>query len=92
MAGSMMDFYAQLCKNVSLRKKDLIFPIFVSESGSSGPLSESNDMPGMNKIALKDVVQNVQKIIDLGISSVIVFGIPTKRDIRSFFCTRECTA
>jgi porphobilinogen synthase len=76
-----MDFYAQLCKNVGLRKKDLIFPIFVSELSSSGPLSESNDMPGMNKMALKDVVQNVQKIIDQGISSLIIFGIPNKRNI-----------
>ena len=81
IAGSIMDFYAQLCKNIGLRKKDLIFPIFVSESSSSGPLSESNDMPGMIKIALKDVVQNVQKIIDQGISSLIIFGIPNKRDI-----------
>ncbi|MGB8777156.1 MAG: hypothetical protein WCC82_02870, partial [Nitrososphaeraceae archaeon] len=58
IAGSIMDFYAQLCKNVGFRKRDLIFPIFVSELSSSGPLSESNDMPGMIKIALKDVVQN----------------------------------
>ena len=35
----------------------------------------------MVKIALKDVIQNVQKIIDQGISSVIIFGIPNKRDI-----------
>jgi porphobilinogen synthase len=89
IAGSIMDFYAQLCKNVGLRKKDLIFPIFVSESSSSGPLSESNDMPGMNKIALKDVVQNVQKIIDQGISSVIIFGIPNKRDIGASSASRN---
>lgn len=80
IAGSIIDIYAQLCKNVGLRKKDLIFPIFISESSSRGHLSESNDMPGMIKMALKDVVQNVQKIIDQGISSVIIFGIPNKRD------------
>jgi porphobilinogen synthase len=84
-----MDFYAQLCKNVGLRKKDLIFPIFVSELSSSGPLSESNDMPGMNKIALKDVLQNVQKIIDQGISSVIIFGIPIKRDRGASYAPRN---
>jgi porphobilinogen synthase len=84
-----MDFYAQLCKSVGLRKKDLIYPIFVSESSSSGPLSESNDMPGINKMALKDVVQNVQKIIDQGISSIIIFGIPVKRDRRASYAPRN---
>jgi porphobilinogen synthase len=89
IAGSITDFYAQLCKNVGLRKKDLIFPIFVSELSSSGPLSESNDMPGMNKMALKDVIQNVQKIIDQGISSVIIFGIPIKRDRGASYAPRN---
>jgi porphobilinogen synthase len=84
-----MDFYAQLCKSVGLRKKDLIFPIFVSESSSSDPLSESNDMPGMNKMALKDVIQYVQKIIDQGISSIIIFGIPIKRDRRASYAPRN---
>jgi porphobilinogen synthase len=76
-----MDYHVQLCKRVGLRKKDLILPIFVSELSSSSPLSESNDMPRMVKISLKDVVQHVQKIIDQGISSVIIFGIPNKRNI-----------
>jgi porphobilinogen synthase len=38
-------------------------------------------MFGMVKIALKDVVQHVQKIIDQGISSVIIFGSPDTTDI-----------
>jgi porphobilinogen synthase len=79
-AGSIIDTYAQLCKSVGLRKNDLIYPVFVSELNSS-PLSERNNMFGMVKIALKDVVQHVQKIIDQGISSVIIFGGPDMRDI-----------
>jgi porphobilinogen synthase len=38
-------------------------------------------MFGMVKIALKDVVQHIQKIIDEGISSVIIFGSPDMRDV-----------
>jgi porphobilinogen synthase len=82
IAGSIIDSYAQLCKSVGLRKNDLICPVFVSELNSS-PLSERNNMFGMVKIALKDVVQHVQKIIDQGISSVIIFGSPDIRDIRA---------
>ena len=80
VAMSIFDCYAQLCKRVRLRKKDLIYPIFVSES-STTPHSERDDMHGLVKIALKDLIQHVQKIIDRGISSVIIFGIPTKRDV-----------
>jgi porphobilinogen synthase len=46
-------------------------------------------MAEMNKIALKDVVQNVQKIIDQGISSIIIFGIPIKRDRRASYAPRN---
>ena len=79
-AGSIIDYYAQLCKAVGLRKNDLIYPVFVSELNSS-PLSARNNMFGMVKIALKDVVQHIQKIIDEGISSVIIFGSPDMRDV-----------
>lgn len=80
IAGSVIDSYAQLCKSAGLRKNDLIYPVFVSELNSS-PLSERNNMFGMVKIALKDVVGHIQKIIDQGISSVIIFGSPDTRDI-----------
>ena len=38
-------------------------------------------MPGLAKIAPTDVIPHVQKIVDQGISSVIIFGIPNKRDV-----------
>lgn len=78
-----MDCYAQLCRSVRLQKKDLIFPIVVSEQRGDVSLSERNGvgMPGLAKIAPKDVIQHIQKIVDRGISSVIIFGIPNKRDV-----------
>ena len=82
-AGSVLDCYTQLCRSVRLQKKDLIFPIFVSEQRGGFSLSERNGigMPSLAKIAPKDVIQHVQKIVDQGISSVIIFGIPNKRDV-----------
>jgi porphobilinogen synthase len=76
-AGSVIDCYTQLCRSVKLQKKDLIFPIFVSEQ--RGERSRAG-MPGLAKIRPEDVIQYMQKIVDLGISSVILFGIPGKRD------------
>jgi porphobilinogen synthase len=81
--GSATDCYTQLCRSVRLQKKDLIFPIFVSEHRGDVSLSARNGlgMLGLAKIASTDVIQHIQKIIDQGISSVIIFGIPNKRDI-----------
>jgi porphobilinogen synthase len=77
----MIEYYAQICKSVGLRKNNLIYPLIVSELNSSSRFSERDRMFGMVKIAPKDVVQHVQKIIDQGISSVIIFGNPNMRDL-----------
>jgi porphobilinogen synthase len=78
--GSMIDYYARIFKSVKLRKRDLICPIFVSELGND-LFVQKNDTLGFAKIDLKNLIPHVQRIIDLGITSVIVFGIPRKRDI-----------
>jgi porphobilinogen synthase len=77
----MIEYYAQLCKSVGLRKNDLIYPLLVSKLNSSLTFSERDSMFGMVKVGLKDLVQHVQKIIDQGISSVIIFGNPELRDL-----------
>ena len=79
-AGSLGDSYARIFESVKLRKRDLIFPIFVYEPGNDF-LSLKNDIPGFAKIDLKDLTPHIQRIIDLGITSVIVFGVPRERDI-----------
>jgi porphobilinogen synthase len=77
----MIEYYAQLFRRVGLTKKDLICPLIVSGLNNSPKLFGGNIMSGMVKIAEKDVVSQVQKIIDQGISSVIVFGNPRMRDL-----------
>jgi porphobilinogen synthase len=82
-AGSVTEYYTQLCRSVRLLKKDLIFPIVVSEQRAEISLCKRNGahMPGLAKIVPNDVIQHVQKVVDQGISSVIIFGIPNKRDV-----------
>jgi porphobilinogen synthase len=83
LAGSMIEYYTQLCKSVGLRKKDLIFPLLVSELNNGLTFSERDMVFGMSKIRLKDVIHHIQKIIDQGISSVIIFGNPETRDLEA---------
>jgi porphobilinogen synthase len=87
--GKELDcYYTELCKSINLQKKDLIFPIFVSEK-STDPFPEGTAVSGLAKIVPKDIIQHVQNIIEKGISSVIIFGIPKKRDLRASFALRD---
>ena len=78
----MIDYYARIFKSVKLRKRDLIFPIFVSDRGND-LFVQKKDILGFAKMDLENLIPHVQRIIDLGLTSVIVFGVPTKRDIKA---------
>lgn len=67
--------YRQIFSAAGLRKSHLIFPVFVSERPS-----KIDSMPGMVMTPIERVAQHVQSVVDRGISSVIVFGIPKTRD------------
>jgi porphobilinogen synthase len=67
--------YREMFAATGLRKSHLIFPLFVSER--PGKISS---MPGMSVISIEKIEHHVQSILDSGISSLIVFGIPKSRD------------
>jgi porphobilinogen synthase len=77
----MIEYYAHLFRRVGLSKRQLIYPLIVSELNRSPRFSEGNSMFGMVKIAENNMVQHVQKIIDQGITSLIIFGNPRTRDL-----------
>ena len=58
--------------------QDLIMPIFVKE-GISGK-KEIKSMPGIYQFCLKEAVDEARKIYNLGIPSLILFGIPLHKD------------
>ena len=69
------EIYREAFAAAGLRKSHLTFPVFVSDRpGRIG------SMPGMSVTPVGKVVQHVQSVVDGGISSVIVFGIPKYRD------------
>jgi porphobilinogen synthase len=81
--GLAADYYAEQLRSVGLRKKDLISPIFVYDS-SSESLAEKNSSWEFAKVHMKDLSQHIQSIVDCGITSVILFGVPRKRDKRGY--------
>jgi porphobilinogen synthase len=79
--NSETDYYTNLLNEVGLQKKDLIFPVVVKET--SEKVIGIKAIPGIRKISLQNLSQHVRSIIDLGISSIIIFGIPEHRDRRA---------
>ena len=70
--------YHRVCSEVGLLKKDMIFPIFIQEQGTK--IQHVNMMPGTTTMPLSETIKQVQKVLDAGISSIIIFGIPAKHD------------
>jgi porphobilinogen synthase len=58
--------------------KDLIMPIFIKEGISKRV--EVKSMPGIYQLPLDEAVSEAKRIYQLGIPSVILFGIPSKKD------------
>jgi porphobilinogen synthase len=67
--------YKEIFASSGLCKSDLVFPVFVSDSPSM-----IKSMPGMAVTPIQKISQRMQSIVDSGISSVIIFGIPKSRD------------
>ena len=68
----------ELLEEIRLSPKDLVCPIFVQEDLKAKLPGQS--MPGMERLPLKDVVDEVNSIADLKIPAIMVFGIPSHKD------------
>jgi porphobilinogen synthase len=67
-----------LVRETYLHKEDLIYPIFVVEGENKRNPVQS--MPGVDQISLDLVQEEMKELVELGIKSVIVFGIPAEKD------------
>lgn len=57
---------------------DFIYPLFVVEG--KGIKNEISSMPGVFQMSLDEILKECQEIINLGIKSIILFGIPNLKD------------
>lgn len=68
----------RLLDSVGLNKKQLVCPLFVKDHAKEGCKIAS--MPDISVVPLEETTTQILELINLGISSIIVFGVPTKRD------------
>jgi len=67
-----------LFQETRLSAKDLIAPIFVQEGLKKPEAIES--MPDIQRIPLSRLAGEVERISDLGIRAIILFGLPSRKD------------
>ncbi|WJE14547.1 porphobilinogen synthase [Halobacillus sp. ACCC02827] len=72
------DSMRALVRETKLSTDDLIYPIFVVEGENiKNPVAS---MPGVHQVSLDYLTEEMQELVNLGIRSVIVFGVPKEKD------------
>jgi porphobilinogen synthase len=67
-----------LVRETFLRTEDLIYPIFIA--AGENVKNEVASMPGVYQLSLDNLLAEVDEAVQLGIRSVILFGVPYEHD------------
>jgi porphobilinogen synthase len=67
-----------LVRQTQLSAHDFILPLFVSEKVEQRRAVAS--MPGVFQLSLKEIVDEAQRVQDLGLQAVLLFGVPEQKD------------
>ncbi len=67
-----------LVRETSLHVEDFIYPLFV-KSGE-GIKKEISSMPGVFQMSIDEVLKECRVLQDMGLNSIILFGIPAVKD------------
>lgn len=61
-----------------LRKEDFIYPLFIVEGEKVK--KEISSMPGQFQMSVDNILRECEELRDLGITSILLFGIPAEKD------------
>jgi len=63
-----------------LNPQDFIYPMFVKENLKDGQKEHIDTMPGQYRYSLNDAVDEAKKLEEIGLSSILIFGMPENKD------------
>ncbi|HEY9789790.1 MAG TPA: porphobilinogen synthase [Candidatus Obscuribacterales bacterium] len=67
-----------MVRETHIRLEKLIYPLFIVEGrGVKTPISS---MPGIHQQSIDEMLKECEQLVDAGLSSVILFGIPSHKD------------
>jgi len=72
------DTIRQMVRETSIEKSDLIYPMFVMDGENKK--QEVPSMPGVYQWSLDRVDEELETVVQLGIPSVLLFGVPDHKD------------
>jgi porphobilinogen synthase len=67
-----------IVRETRLSPENFVYPLFVCPG--KGVRKEVRSMPGVFNLSVDEAVKEVQEVHDLGVPSVILFGLPEKKD------------
>lgn len=70
-----------LFQETRLHSYDLIMPYFIVDSNDELFSKEIPSMPGQYQLSLKAFEEKIHQAVDTGLKSVILFGLPNKKDL-----------
>src|SRR5918997_3563620 len=71
-----------------LTTDDLIYPLFAVPG--EGIANEVKSMPGVYQLSVDKIVEEAKEVYDLGIPSIILFGIPADKDVDATGAWHDC--
>lgn len=74
----MNDSIRSLVRETKITKDDLVYPLFIIEGENIK--DEIKSMPGNYRFSIDKVLEEVKEIYELGIKSILLFGIPAEKD------------
>lgn len=72
----------EMLRETVLRPQDLIMPYFVEEGCGGNGRQPIAAMPGQWRFSLEQLKKEVEKAVDAGLRSCLLFGIPGSKDAR----------
>lgn len=69
-----------ILRETTLKKENFIYPMFVKEDLKNGQIESIKTMPGENRFSLSSAVEEAKILEKKGLSSILLFGMPSKKD------------
>jgi porphobilinogen synthase len=66
-----------MVRETELNARDFIYPLFVHHGDGRTPITS---MPGIAQLSVEEAVRETEKVAELDIPAVIMFGIPAEKD------------
>lgn len=68
----------RLVRETKVSVEDLVYPMFITEG--VGIKDEVPSMPGIYRVSVDNFLKELEQLQNLGLTSVLLFGIPDKKD------------